>query len=136
VRVWEGQSFRLEAHLDRFTVGLTRLRLDPGYGRDQIEAILHGCVRHAGLRQAYASMTCTRGRRAAGRRNLRTARPTFYCYAVSFAWISSPERQETGASVRLSDVAPGMPPRSAATSPADRPSPARKYTEPLWHGYC
>lgn len=75
-----------------------------GYDRAQIEAILHGCVRHAGLRQAYVSMTCTRGRLAAGSRDLRTARPTLYCYAVPFVWISSPDRQETGASLRVSDL--------------------------------
>jgi hypothetical protein len=62
----------------------------PGYGRDQIEAILYGCVRHAGLRYARVLMTCTRGRLAAGSRDLRTARPTFYCYAVPFV-SSGPE---------------------------------------------
>ena len=104
VHVWDGRFFRLEAHLDRFAASLARLRLDPGYNRAQIEAILHGCVRHAGLRQAYVSMTCTRGRLAAGSRDLRTAQPTLYCYAVPFVWISSPERQETGASLRVSDL--------------------------------
>jgi branched-subunit amino acid aminotransferase/4-amino-4-deoxychorismate lyase len=62
VHVWDGRFFRLEAHLDRFAASLARLRLDPGYDRAQIEVILLGCVRHAGLRQAYVSMTCTRGR--------------------------------------------------------------------------
>jgi len=48
-------------------------------------------------------MTCTRGRLAPGSRDLRTARPTFYCYAVPFVWVSSPERQQTGASLWVSD---------------------------------
>lgn len=104
VHVWDGRFFRLEDHLDRFAASLTRLRLDPGYDRTQIQAILHGCVRHAGLRQAYVSMTCTRGRLAAGSRDLRTARPTLYCYAIPFVWISSPERQEAGASLWISDL--------------------------------
>jgi branched-chain amino acid aminotransferase len=69
VHVWDGRFFRLEAHLDRFAASLARLRLDPGYDRAQIEAILHGCVRHAGLRQAYVSMTCTRGRLGLPRRS-------------------------------------------------------------------
>jgi branched-subunit amino acid aminotransferase/4-amino-4-deoxychorismate lyase len=76
VHVWDRRSFWLADHLDRFTVGLARLRLDPGYDRGQIEAILHVCVRHAGLRQAYVSMTCTRGRLAAGSQDLRTERST------------------------------------------------------------
>ena len=104
VHVWDGRFFRLAEHLDRFAASLARLRLDPGYDRARIEDILHGCVRHAGLRQAYVSMTCTRGRLAAGSRDLRTARPTLYCYAIPFVWISSPERQETGASLRISDL--------------------------------
>ena len=62
VHVWRGRFYRLDAHLDRFAASLARLRLDPGHGRAEIEFILHGCVRHAGLRDAYVSMTCTRGR--------------------------------------------------------------------------
>jgi branched-chain amino acid aminotransferase len=111
VHVWDGRFFRLDAHLDRFTASLARLRLDPGHDRTQIEAALHGCVRRAGLRQAYVSMTCTRGRLAVGSRDLRTARPTLYCYAVPFVWISNPERQETGASLWLSDLV-RIPPAS------------------------
>jgi branched-chain amino acid aminotransferase len=111
VHVWDGRFFRLDAHLDRFAASLARLRLDPGYDRAEIEDILHGCVRHAGLRAAYVSMTCTRGRLAAGSRDLRTARPTFYCYAVPFVWISSPQRQEAGASLWVSDLV-RIPPAS------------------------
>ena len=122
VHVWEGRFFRLEAHLDRFAASLARLRLDPGYDRAQIEAILHGCVRHAGLRSAYVSMTCTRGRLAAGSRDLRTARPTLYCYAVPFVWISSLERQETGASLRISDLVRIPPASVLSAGVSHRPS--------------
>jgi branched-chain amino acid aminotransferase len=104
VHVWRGRFYRLDSHLDRFTASMARLRLDPGCSRAEIEAIVHGCVRHAGLREAYVSMTCTRGRMAPGSRDLRTARNRFYCYAVPFIWISSPARQETGASMRVSQV--------------------------------
>ncbi len=61
VHVWRGRFYKLDAHLDRFAASLARLRLDPGRSRAEIEAVLHGCVRHAGLREAYVSMTCTRG---------------------------------------------------------------------------
>src|SRR6201986_1349204 len=83
---------------------MARRRRDPGYGRDQLEAILHGCVRHAGLREAYVSMTCTRGRMGPGSRDLRTARNRFYSYPVPFIWISSPDRKQTGASMLVSQV--------------------------------
>ena len=72
VHVWEGRFYRLDAHLDRFAASMARLRLDPGHDRAAIEDILHGCVRHAGLRAAYVSMTCTRGRMPPGRRDLPT----------------------------------------------------------------
>ena len=83
---------------------MARLPLDPGCSRAEIEAILRGCVRRAGLREAYVSMTCTRGRMAPGSRDLRTARSMFSCCAVPFVWISNPDRQEAGASMRVSQV--------------------------------
>jgi len=111
VHVWEGRFYRLDVHLDRFAASMTRLRLDPGHDRAAIEDILHGCVRHAGLRAAYVSMTCTRGRMPPGSRDLRTARNSFYCYAVPFIWVSRPEQQEAGARMRISEVT-RIPPQS------------------------
>jgi branched-chain amino acid aminotransferase len=111
VHVWRGRFYWLGAHLDRFSASLARLRLDPGHDRAEIESILHGCVRLAGLRDAYVSMTCTRGRLPAGSRDLRTARSTFWCYAVPFVWISSPDQQTTGARMRISQVT-RIPPES------------------------
>ena len=111
VHVWCGRFYLLDAHLDRLGASMARLRLDPGHARAGIEAILHGCVRHAGLRDAYVSMTCTRGRLAPGSRDLRTARNSFYCYAVPFVWISAPDQQETGASLWISEVT-RIPPQS------------------------
>src|ERR1700681_99636 len=65
VHVWRRRFYRLDGHLRPVTASMPRLRLDPGCGRAEIEAALHGCVRLAGLREAYVSMTCTRGRVAA-----------------------------------------------------------------------
>jgi branched-chain amino acid aminotransferase len=111
VHVWRRRFYRLDDHLDRFTASMARLRLDPGCDRAAIEAALHGCVRLAGLREAYVSMTCTRGRVAPGSRDLRTARATFYCYAVPFVWICTPQQQAEGVSMRISDVT-RIPPQS------------------------
>jgi branched-chain amino acid aminotransferase len=111
VHVWRGRFYRLDLHLDRFEASMVRLRLDPGHDRAEIESILHGCVRHSGLRDAYVSMTCTRGRLVPGSRDLRTARSTFYCYALPFVWISSPEQQAAGARMAISEVT-RIPPQS------------------------
>ncbi len=46
-----------------------------------------------------------------GSRDIRTARSTFYCYAVPFVWISSPDQQAAGASLWISPVT-RIPPQS------------------------
>jgi branched-chain amino acid aminotransferase len=115
VHVWRGRFYRLDAHLDRFSASMARLRLDPGHDRAEIEAVVHGCVRQAGLREAYVSVTCTRGRTAAGSRDLRTARNNFYCFAIPFVWISTPDQQAGGASLWISPVT-RIPPQSVDPS--------------------
>jgi branched-chain amino acid aminotransferase len=109
--VWRGRFYRLDAHLDRFHAGMSALGLDGGYDRQQLEHILHECVCRSGLQDAYVSMTCTRGRTAPGSRDLRTARNTFYCFAIPFVWINTPSQQENGASLWISET-PRIPPES------------------------
>jgi branched-chain amino acid aminotransferase len=111
VGVWRGRFFRLDAHLDRFFASMQRLRLDPGRERAVVEEILHECVSRSGLRDAYVSMTTTRGRSAPGSRDLRTARNTFYSYAIPFVWIVTPADQATGVGMWISD-AQRIPPAS------------------------
>jgi branched-chain amino acid aminotransferase len=52
---------------------------------------------------------------AAGSRDLRTAQNTFYCYAVPFVWISRPDQQAAGASMRISPIT-RIPPQSVDPS--------------------
>jgi len=111
VGVWDGRFFRLDDHLDRFMRSVSRLRLDIGMTRDELESVLHGCVSRAGLQRAYVSMTCTRGRPAPGKRDLRTCRNNLYCFAVPYIWVSPEDVQAVGASMWISDV-PRIPPES------------------------
>jgi branched-chain amino acid aminotransferase len=104
VHVWKGSFFRLEDHLDRFQRSCERLRLDPGYGRDEIRDILACCVARSGLRDAYVEMLCTRGMPAPGSRDPRDCRNRFFAFAIPFVWVISPERQEEGAHLIISDV--------------------------------
>ncbi|MFP5347547.1 MAG: aminotransferase class IV [Actinomycetes bacterium] len=100
--VWKGRFFRLDAHLDRFLANVEALRLSTGYTREQLEEILHECVRRSTLTDAYVSMTCTRGRLPQGSRDLRQAVNTFYCFAVPFVWVQTPEQQLRGARLWIS----------------------------------
>ncbi len=111
VHVWKGSFFRLEDHLDRFQRSCDRLRLNPGYGRDETREILMTCVRRSGLRDAYVEMICTRGVPAPGSRDPRLCRNRFFAFAIPFVWIVSPERQREGAHLIISEV-----PRIAPTS--------------------
>jgi branched-chain amino acid aminotransferase len=54
VHVWDGRFYRLDAHLDRFGSSLARLRLDPGYDRAGIEAIVHGTCAPPGPRSTVS----------------------------------------------------------------------------------
>jgi branched-chain amino acid aminotransferase len=104
VHVWKGSFFRLDDHLDRFQRSCDRLRLDPGYGRDQMREILMRCVRRSGLREAYVEMICTRGVPAPGSRDPRLCRNQFFAFAIPFVWIISRSRQKEGAHLIISDV--------------------------------
>ncbi|TDJ13899.1 MAG: branched-chain amino acid transferase [Gammaproteobacteria bacterium] len=104
VHVWKGSFFRLDDHLDRFQRSCDRLRLNPGYGRDQTREILMRCVSLSGLREAYVEMICTRGVPAPGSRDPRLCRNQFFAFAIPFVWIFSRSRQKEGAHLIISDV--------------------------------
>jgi branched-chain amino acid aminotransferase len=94
--VWQGKFFRLNDHLDRFEASLAALRLDPGVSREQMRAVMHECVRRAGVRDAYVELLCTRGRPAPGSRDPRTCTNRFMAFAIPFVWIADPEKQRRG----------------------------------------
>jgi branched-chain amino acid aminotransferase len=100
--VWQGAFFRLDDHLDRFFASLGKLRLQVPYSRAEVRAILHGCVRAAGLRDAYVAMVCTRGVPPRGARDPRLATNRFYAYALPFVWIAPPEKQRSGIDLHVS----------------------------------
>jgi len=104
VHVWKGSFFRLDDHLDRFQRSCEQLRLDSGYERADMRAHLMNCVRLSGLRDAYVEMICTRGVPAPGSRDPRLCRNRFFAFAIPFVWIVSPERQEEGAHLIVSQV--------------------------------
>ena len=110
VHVWRGAFFRLEDHLSRFERSCRKLRLTPP-SRDEVRATLMRCVALSGLRDAYVEMACTRGIPAPGSRDPRTCRNSFLAFAIPFVWVVTPEQQERGAHVVISEV-PRIPPSS------------------------
>lgn len=104
VHVWRGRFFRLNDHLDRFERGMRKLRMSLPIDRAGLRSILQDVVRASGLADAYVEMICTRGTAAPGSRDPRDCVNQFYAFAVPFAWISTPEQQEQGLSVHVSQV--------------------------------
>lgn len=96
VHVWNGKFFQLEAHLDRFFESMNKLRLSPGFSRDEVRGILTECVRKSGLRNSYVGMVCTRGVPPMGSRDMRTCTNQFIAYALPFIWIATEEKREKG----------------------------------------
>ena len=104
VHVWQGRFFRLEDHLTRFENSCRSLRLELGHTRDELRDILMTCVRLSGQRDAYVDMICTRGRPPVGSRDIRQCENQFIAYAVPYIWVLSPEKQERGGHLVISDV--------------------------------
>ena len=100
--VWHGAFFRLEDHIDRFLASLDKMRLQIPHSRAELRAILHGCVRGAGLQDSYVAMVCTRGVPPRGARDPRLAQNRFYAYALPFVWIAPPEKQREGIDLHIS----------------------------------
>lgn len=99
---WQGAFFRLDAHIDRFFASMQALRMTIPYTQAEVREILHGCVRAAGLQDAYVAMVCTRGVPPKGVRDPRLAQNRFYAYAVPYVWIANPEKQREGLDLFIS----------------------------------
>ncbi len=104
VGVWGGRFFRLDDHVERFHASMERLHLVCPYGRDEIAAVLHDCVRLAGLRESYVEMITTRGLAPAGSRDPRDCENRFYALAIPYVWMVTPERQKVGINLTVSSV--------------------------------
>lgn len=108
--VWNGRFFRLRDHLARFTRGMERLRMSIPHDVEEIEGILHRCVKVTDLKSAYVEMICTRGVPPPGSRDPRECTNRFLAFVVPFIWVANPAQRERGLRLRVSRVqriAPG-----------------------------
>ena len=111
VHVWKGYFFRLDHHIDRFFQSTKKLRMPCKMSRNQLKKILAGCVKNAGLENAYVEMIQTRGVSPNFVRDPRQATPRVIAFAVPFGWILKPEDFEKGLDVLLTDIK-RIPPNS------------------------
>ncbi|OAB55270.1 hypothetical protein AY600_13865 [Phormidium willei BDU 130791] len=113
VHVWRDGFFRLDAHLARFARSLAALRLEIPYDAAQQARILAGCVRRAGLSEAYVALVATRGVPLPGmprRPSLMTNR--FLAYAIPWVDALPPETQTRGAHLVVAETPHRIPPDS------------------------
>ena len=104
VHVWKGRFFRLDKHIDRFFKSSEKLRMPCGINRKELKKILAGCVKNAGLVNAYVEMIQTRGMSPTFDRDPRKSKPRFIAFAVPFGWILKPEEFEKGLNVAVSNI--------------------------------
>jgi branched-chain amino acid aminotransferase len=104
VSVWDGAFFRLDDHLERFERSFTRLRMTSPYEISDLRKIALEAVRRTGFREAYLQLIMTRGRLPIGSRDLRLARSNFFMFCVPYISIATPEQQERGLHLIVSDI--------------------------------
>jgi branched-chain amino acid aminotransferase len=102
--VWKGLAFRLEDHMERLERNMAAFRLKLPMTRDEMRDISLECVRLTGLRDAFVSLTVTRGMTPGGSRDPRTAINRLYVYVVPFVWIADEEKQKQGMNLWISQI--------------------------------
>ena len=102
--VWKGRFFCLDKHIDRFFQSAEKLRMPCVINRIELKKILAGCVKNAGLDNAYVEMIQTRGMSPTFDRDPRKSKPRFIAFAVPFGWILKPEEFEKGLDVAVSNI--------------------------------
>ena len=95
--VWHGNIFRLGDHLDRLLDGARKLRLDPGFSKDELADITKRCVSMSQLRESFVNLTITRGYgKRKGEKDLSKLTHQVYIYAIPYLWAFPPHEQIFG----------------------------------------
>ncbi|MEM7543941.1 MAG: aminotransferase class IV [Pseudomonadota bacterium] len=105
-----GGFFRVDDYLDRFEASMADLRLDPGLDRAGMKQALHAIVARSGLRDAYVSMTCSRGvPLIPGSRDPRECGNHFYAWAVPYIHVVKPDVVARGAKLWIAKTVKRIP---------------------------
>ena len=110
VPVWQGMFFRLPDYLARFRASIEALRLAIPQTDEEIAEILNAIVAKSGLRDAYVSMTASRGvPLIPGSRDPRECGNHFYAWCVPYVHVVLPEVAERGCHLWISKASRRIP---------------------------
>ena len=82
IRIYNGRIFKLRTHLERIYDSAQRIRLEPAYDIETIEAATREAVRRNGLKNGYIRIVFTRGRGTLGLHPFKCPRPSAFIIAA------------------------------------------------------
>lgn len=133
VHVRNGRFFRLGEHLDRWERSLTGRRYDTlDVSREQVAAVLNGCVARAGLNDAMITLVATRGSPESAHKDLRTCRNRFMAWAVPYHAVVGADEIETGCDIVVAETV-RIPPQ--AVDPAVKNFGRLDFVRALFEAY-
>ena len=82
IRIYNGRIFKLRTHLERIYDSAQRIRLEPAYDIETIEAATREAVRRNGLTDGYIRIVFTRGSGTLGLHPFKCPRPSAFIIAA------------------------------------------------------
>ena len=82
IRIYNGRIFKLRTHLERIYDSAQRIRLEPAYDIETIEAATREAVRRNGLKNGYIRIVFTRGSGTLGLHPFKCPRPSAFIIAA------------------------------------------------------
>lgn len=104
--VISGKYFRLQDHLDRFSISCEKFRLRAPHPNETMVEIFDNLLRLAGLKLASVIWCVTRGLvlRASDRPKYEMFEPRFYAMALPYQSIATPEQRRRGLDIMISQT--------------------------------
>ena len=110
VPVWNGAFFRLHDYLARFRQSIDALKLSIPQTSDEIAEILHAITAKSGLREAYVSMSASRGvPMIPGSRDPRDCGNHFYAWVIPYVHVVKPDIADRGCHLWISKSSRRIP---------------------------
>ena len=102
---WGEYIFRLDEHIERFSMSCEGFRLENPYSHDEMRQIVAECVHRSGLDSTYIKLELSRGviPNAEDGRDLRKAEQRFVACAVPYIWLWGEEKSKSGGNIHVSD---------------------------------